>query len=290
MPGEGSAGPAGFYFAGAFWPLRLVKSELWETLAIIGATQLVILPWIGCRPATRLLVMAALGATHCLLSYWFAWDFLYAVKGNWMSNIWMTGDDRGWDGGIFGPINWGIAMLGGTIAYDLVTASAFHTTAVRKLTAWGVAFLAAGYVLSCLTRLYDLSPTELDALRQRHVRQEAEKTRIDEAIAENLAALKRLQSTDGETSPGLAIEAERVEGTILAWEERRRFLPDLTLATNPVLPAWDRWKGARWRRILPNPPSSHRLPTIREAICPLGSNTACEITGCWGNACPICRS
>jgi Heparan-alpha-glucosaminide N-acetyltransferase, catalytic len=233
---------------------RLVKSELWETLAIIGATQLVILPWIGCRLGTRLLVMAALGATHCLLSYWFAWDFLYAVKDNWMSNIWMTGDDRGWDGGIFGPINWGIAMLGGTIAYDLVTGSPFRAAAVRKLTTLGIAFLAAGYALSCLTRLYDLSPPERDALRQRHIRQAAEKTRIDEAIAKNRAELKKLQTTAGTNSPADTVEAERLQGTILAWEELRRLFPDLSLATNPVLPAWDRWKGRPLGAFFAEPP------------------------------------
>ena len=32
---------------------KLLKSDLWETLAIIGVTQLVVLPWIGCGFLTR---------------------------------------------------------------------------------------------------------------------------------------------------------------------------------------------------------------------------------------------
>jgi hypothetical protein len=232
---------------------KLIKSELWETLAIIGATQLVVLPWIGCRFATRFVVMMLLGFTHLLLSYWFNWDFLYGVPGNWMSRAWMTGTDRGWDGGVFGPVCWGMVMLGGTLAYDLVAASASRPRAVARLAVWGCGFLAVGYSLSCLTRLYELSGTELAAMRQRHVRQDAQRASIDEAIARQRTALKSLE----DSAPHDAARDEKIEhieGQILALEDEREQLPDLSLAESPVLPPWERLRGRTLADLLPELP------------------------------------
>jgi hypothetical protein len=237
---------------------KLIKSELWETLAIIGATQLVVLPWIGCRFWTRFVVLVALGVTHGLLSYWFNWDFLYGVNGNWMSKAWMTGDDRGWDGGIFGPLSWGIALMGGTLAYDLVAACASHAVAVRKLALWGAAFMVAGYSMSCLTRLYDLSDAELAAIRERHLRQDAEKAWLANVIGRQQAVLNdRRQPRDG-TSPAdrkeIDVEADRLQGTISVLEDQQHAYPDLDLAESPVLPPWERIQGRSARDLLAEPP------------------------------------
>jgi len=235
---------------------KLIKSELWETLAIIGATQLVVLPWVGCRFRTRLLVIAALGVAHGLLSYWFNWDFLFGVNGNWMSNVWMTGDDRGWDGGIFGPINWGIVMLGGTLAYDLVAGSASPAAAISKLAVCGIAFMAIGYSMSCLTRFYDLSAPELAEMRQRHVRQETDKASLAGAIGQQRAALQKLRESGAE-SPASAEELatiERLEGTIATLEDLKREFADLTLAESPVMPPWERLRGRPLGDLLAEPP------------------------------------
>ncbi len=229
---------------------KLIKSELWETLAIIGATQLVILPWIGCRFWTRFAVMAALGVTHCLLSYWFNWDFLYGIDGNWMSKAWMTGDDRGWDGGILGPLNWGVVMLGGTLAYDLVAASASRAAAIARLALWGLAFLTVGYSMSCLTRLYDLSGTELvetapapcppgrgESLAGRRHRaaagglgstQEVSRPYFGE-LSRAEPQGRRRSSRAGEEQAKI----ERLEGTILVLEDLRRGYPDLVAGGKP---------------------------------------------------------
>ena len=83
---------------------KLLKSDLWETLAIIGATQLVVLPFVGWSFLGRFTALVVLGAAHLLLSYWFNWDFLYGLNDNWLSKAWMTGQSRGWDGGFFGPL------------------------------------------------------------------------------------------------------------------------------------------------------------------------------------------
>jgi predicted acyltransferase len=154
---------------------KVLKSDLWETLAIIGVTQLVVLPWIGCGFLTRFLAMVGLGVTHCLISYWFNWDFAYALHGNWMSKLWMTGDSRSWDGGFFGPLSWGVAMMAGTLAYDLVSSAASHRAAFGRLLRWGVVLMVIGYLMSCLTLAYELSPAEITARKEQRIQQDAER-------------------------------------------------------------------------------------------------------------------
>jgi len=169
---------------------KLLKSDLWETLAIIGVTQLVVLPWIGCGFLTRFLAMIGLGVTHCLISYWFNWDFAYALNDNWLSKLWMTGGSRSWDGGFFGPLSWGVAMMAGTLAYDLVSLSASHAAAFGRLFLWGVVLMAIGYGMSCLTRLYELSPAEIATMKERRIRQDAEKAWLGHLIERQEELLK----------------------------------------------------------------------------------------------------
>jgi predicted acyltransferase len=234
---------------------KLVKSELWETLAIIGATQLVVLPLIGTPFWLRLVAMAVLGAAHGLLSYWIGWDFLYGIKGNWLSQAWMTGSDRGWDGGIFGPINWAVVMLGGTLAYDLVVVSSSPRVAIARLVVWGLAFMAIGYSMSCLTRLYDLDPVELAEMRASSRREAEEKLTLSATLQERRLALKRLRESRGEqvTESG-ARDEEQHQAAIVALEDRIRDAPDLSLAPNPVRPPWERLKGRSLGQLLAEPP------------------------------------
>jgi predicted acyltransferase len=234
---------------------KLVKSELWETLAIIGATQLVVLPWIASPFGMRLFAMAVLGAAHGLLAYWIGWDFLYGIKGNWLSQAWMTGSDRGWDGGIFGPINWAVVMLGGTLAHDLIAVSASSRAAISRLAAWGLVFMAIGYCISCLTRLYDLDRVELADMRARRQREVAEKSAWSAALEERRLALKRLQESLGaQELDASAQEEERIQATIIALEDRIRDTPDLSLAPSPVRPPWERLKGRSFGELLAEPP------------------------------------
>ena len=270
---------------------KLIKSELWETLAIIGVTQLVVLPCIGCRFATRFVVMSLLGSTHLLLSYWFNWDFLYGVPGNWMSRAWMTGTDRGWDGGVFGPVCWGVVMLGGTLAYDLVAASASRPRAAARLAVWGCAFLAVGYSLSCLTRLYELSGTELAEMRQRHVRQDAQRASFDKEIALQRTALKSLEDSAPHDATRDDEKIEQIEAQILALEDERGQLPESRAWRKvPCCPPGNASQDGRLPICCPNLPSSRFPPTIPGSIHRRGSSTGCGITGCWGNGCPTCPS
>jgi predicted acyltransferase len=178
---------------GRIFVAKLLKSDLWETLAIIGVTQLVVLPFIGFGFLTRFFAMIGLGVAHCLLSYWFNWDFVYAVNDNWMSKLWMTGDSRCWDGGFFGPLSWGVAMMAGTLAYDLVSVSASHKAAFGRLLLWGVVLMAVGYSMSCLTRAYELSPEEIAARKDRQIGQDAEKTWLGHLIEHQEHRLKEVR-------------------------------------------------------------------------------------------------
>ena len=102
----------------------------------------------------------------------------------------MTGDSRSWDGGFFGPLSWGVAMMAGTLAYDLVSLSASHTAAFGRLFLWGVVLMAIGYGMSCLTRLYELSPAEIATMKERRIRQDGEKAWLGHLIEQQEKLLK----------------------------------------------------------------------------------------------------
>jgi predicted acyltransferase len=224
---------------------KLLKADLWETLAIIGVTQLVVLPFIGCSFLTRFLAMIGLGVTHCLLSYWFNWDFVYAINDTWLSKALMSGDSRSWDGGLLGPVSWGVAMMAGTLAYDLVQISGSSAAASGRLFAWGIVLMAIGYAMSCLTRLYELTPAEMAARKQQIVRIQAEREALDKVIKAQAESKKA-------TKDGPA--ADRIDATIAVLEDKKRALPNPELAESPVWPPWERLKGRTPQQLIVEPP------------------------------------
>ncbi len=228
---------------------KLLKSDLWETLAIIGVTQIVVLPFIGCSFLTRFLAMIGLGITHCLLSYWFNWDFVYAINDTWLSKVLMTGDSRSWDGGLFGPISWGVAMMAGTLAYDLVVLSGSNAGAAGRLLAWGIVLMAIGYGMSCLTRLYELSPSELAARKQQILHVQAKKAALERSL-KPLIKEQAAKREAGEKGPAV----DRLDATIAVLQEKRHGWPDLELAESPVWPPWERLKGRTLSQLLVEPP------------------------------------
>ncbi|HXY36192.1 MAG TPA: heparan-alpha-glucosaminide N-acetyltransferase domain-containing protein [Planctomycetaceae bacterium] len=227
---------------------KLLKSDLWETLAIIGVTQLVVLPFIGWNFLGRFVALVALGSGHLLISYWFNWDFLYALNDNWMSKLWMTGHSRGWDGGFFGPMCWAVAMLAGTLAYDLVIGAQSRAAGAGRLIVWGIAFMAVGYGMSCLTRLYELSAPELEARRIQWVRQQAERNWLGMLRQREQRRLMKIRR-----APDGGSEAE-VEAKLQVLDDQSQAYPNLDLAESPVLPAWNRVKDRTWRELLAEPP------------------------------------
>ena len=230
---------------------KLIKSDLWETLAIIGVTQLVVLPFIGWSFAGRFAALVGLGALHLLISWWFNWDFLYALNDNWLAKVWMTGQIRGWDGGCFGSISWAIAMLAGTLCYDLTIGSQSQATAARRLIVWGLAFMAVGYAMSCLTRVYEFAGPQLEARRVAVLRQQAERNWL-QLLMQRARMTAAHAGANGPTKPAAGREALIAKSQVI--EDQIAALPNLDSAENPVVPSWEQLKGRSWRDLLVEPP------------------------------------
>lgn len=132
--------------------IKLVKADLWEVLAIIGVSQLLILPVIAASARVRAFAFAAMLLTHLLITYAFNWNFVYG--GDNPLDAWLgTKGSTAWDGGFFGLLMWSAIMLAGSFAYDLVAAE--RTAAAPRLVRWGLGLMVVGYGLSCLSMVYD---------------------------------------------------------------------------------------------------------------------------------------
>ena len=134
---------------------KLVKANLWEVLAIIGVSQLLIMPVIAASPRRRALTFAAFLLIHIMLSYVFNFDFVYGRPNGLDQRLGISGSTA-WDGGVFGLLCWASMMLAGSLAYDVMASerSAPGGKSAR-LVAWGVALMVLGYGSSCLSMLHD---------------------------------------------------------------------------------------------------------------------------------------
>ena len=137
------------------WKLvaMLFKANLWEVLAIIGVTQILIVPVIAASTRVRTIVLIGCTVVHIVISYSFNFFFVYGKPNGLDSLLGLTGEGA-WDGGFFGPIGWAIPMLFGTIAYDVVS-NRTPWSATGRLFGLGIIFLVVGYALNCLGTLYD---------------------------------------------------------------------------------------------------------------------------------------
>ncbi len=148
---------------------QLLKANMWEVLAIIGACQIFILPLMATTTKVRIAAILLLSVLHVAISWWFNYDFVYG-KPNWLDAYLGTSGKRAWDGGFFGIIAWSQIMLVGTIAYDITHRVTTRRTglpvpsnhqvlsiSVRSIVLTGILCMTLGYSLSCLTRLYDTS-------------------------------------------------------------------------------------------------------------------------------------
>ncbi len=139
--------------AGLKFGLELLKANMWEVLAIIGACQILIMPLVAKSAMVRTLALLGFGVIHVVISGWFNYDFVYGLPNGLDRLLGMEGK-RAWDGGLFGLLAWSQMMLAGTLAYDIVQRNT-SAAAVKRLAGWGLLLMLVGYGLSCLTRLYD---------------------------------------------------------------------------------------------------------------------------------------
>ncbi|MFO0888155.1 MAG: hypothetical protein U0790_03300 [Isosphaeraceae bacterium] len=133
--------------------LGILKSNLWETLAIIGVTQIFLLPVIAAGATVRLLALAGCAVVHTLISHGFNFFFVYG-KPNGLDTLLGTTGLSAWDGGFFGIIGWAIPMLAGTLTYDLMATRSPARAAWQALFIGGL-LMAVGYLGNCLATLYD---------------------------------------------------------------------------------------------------------------------------------------
>lgn len=133
-----------------------LKANLWETLAIIGCAQMLVIPFIGRSWKTRLLVFIGMLAGHAIISYQFNWNFVHGLP-NVLDQYWGAKGKRAWDGGFFGLIGWASLIVAGSLCHDFVMSRTSPGKAIPGLIIGGVlvAFLGWG-VLGGLTRLYDV--------------------------------------------------------------------------------------------------------------------------------------
>jgi predicted acyltransferase len=141
---------------------QLLKANLWEVLAIIGVTQILLIPVVAASARVRTAAWMACAAFHLLLSYWFNFAFVYGTPNGLDEVLGLVGKSA-WDGGFFGVIGWAIPMLFGTIAYDVVTSRGSWTATGRLLGA-GAILMVVGYALNCLGTLYDTDKASVAVL------------------------------------------------------------------------------------------------------------------------------
>lgn len=132
----------------------MIKANLWETLAIIGVSQIVVLPFIAKRTLVVVLAMIGLSIGHMLFSYSFNFAFIFGQP-NWLNAYWGAAKQTCWDGGCFGTMSWGAIMLSGALAHDLVIGRQ-PVRAAMSLVSFGILLMTLAYGLSCFSTLYDV--------------------------------------------------------------------------------------------------------------------------------------
>ncbi len=127
-----------------------LKGSWFQTLMHIAVTSLWILPVIRSGVLVRVAYMIASAALQVFLSYWFYFDWVH------------TGCI---DGGPLGFLTWTIPTMVGTLACDAVMKPG-RWLQVVKMFFWSAVLMGAGYLFSCVTTLYDVTPD--DAASEMH--------------------------------------------------------------------------------------------------------------------------
>lgn len=135
----------------ALW--RSIRDVWFQTLMHIAVTSLWILPVIRAGAGVRIAFMLASAAAQVALSHWFYFEWVNGGNGG-----------GGIDGGVLGFLSWTIPMILGTLACDAVTA-ADGRPRVAKMFVWGLLLMAAGWLISCGTTLYNVPEDQVASLR-----------------------------------------------------------------------------------------------------------------------------
>jgi predicted acyltransferase len=145
-----------------------LKREWLETLAHIAITSLWILPVIRASAGVRIAYAVLSGAAHVFLSHWFHYH-------------WVNTDPNGIDGGPLGFLTWSIPAILGTVTCDVIL-DAPGRAPLMRLTCIATLIMGLGYVFSCGTRLYDLSPADVAQLKAERKTQDEKRRSIGAQI------------------------------------------------------------------------------------------------------------
>jgi Heparan-alpha-glucosaminide N-acetyltransferase, catalytic len=164
-----------------------LKRNWLQTLGQIAVTSIWVTPVIRASGKIRTLYMVFSGLLHLYLSYVFHFD-------------WVNASPSGIDGGPLGFLTWSIPLILGTLTCDAIV-NVGNKPKLFKLTFASILIMGFGYILSCGTRLYDLSPAELAQWKVDAALENAEKGKVAaeiKAIAGGMgkesAALKKYKT------------------------------------------------------------------------------------------------
>ena len=87
-----------------YFVAKFLKADLWEVLAIIGVTQMLVLPRISRSLGVRVIVLIACLVLHAVLSYGFNFAFVQGRPN--ILDQWLGTTGAAWDGGFWGVISW----------------------------------------------------------------------------------------------------------------------------------------------------------------------------------------
>ena len=148
-----------------------LKRQWMATLGQIAVTSLWLLPVIRAGAFVRIVYMLLSAGLHIGLSHWFNY-------------IWTNSPPNGVDGGPLGFLTWAVPAIIGTLACDAIAGSSGRAGGwtLTKMTCWSVLLMAAGYAMSCGTRIYDLSPAELAQIKADRKTQDAKKKELGEEL------------------------------------------------------------------------------------------------------------
>jgi predicted acyltransferase len=220
-----------------------LKRHWLQTLGQIALTSLWILPVIRAGAGVRIGYMVFSGAAHVALSHWFNYH-------------WVNTDPNGIDGGPLGFLTWAVPTLLGTLTCDMVL-KAPGRAPLGRLLFISVLVMGLGYVFSCGTRLYDLSPTQRAQLKEAHKQQDAERHPLDVQIEQRTNRIAELSKRDHKPpvpSEVAKTEIAKLTGEIRALRAQLRHFREVKLAPSPVIPPREAWVGRTWKTLLAEPP------------------------------------
>jgi predicted acyltransferase len=174
-----------------------LKRHWLQTLGQIALTSLWILPVIRAGAGVRIAYAVFSGAAHVALSHAFNYH-------------WVNTDPNGVDGGPLGFLTWSIPALLGTLTCDAII-DAPKRPPLARLTFIALLIMGLGYVFSCGTRLYDLSPAQLTRLKEDRRTQEEAKQKLTAQIN----ALEKRIATHGEAIQKVTDQIAEVRRTQL---------------------------------------------------------------------------